>query len=260
MRNQNTRTVGLWKDQSGSALMVVLLILLMVTALGTAQMAEALLESRITSNDLSYRQALVAAHSVLNLAVDGLARLGGGARTNAAWTWNSILTGPDGVMESCLLSGFSRLDPVRLFDASASPLGSICNTCGDDGTLQDWITGSWVVGRSGIQIWSVAGGGTRYAQTPEAQSCTGSQSSARSELIAHAWVKVSDNAEPDGNKGVDTDSVTILRVIAAAANLPGDARIAGASSRRNSVATLEAWLKRNSDGSLSVLSIREVTP
>jgi len=78
--------------------------------------------------------------------------------------------------------------------------------------------------------------------------------------VAHAWAKVSDNFEADGNSGSDSDGLVILRVTAAALNLPSDGAATGGTPWRNAVVTLEAWLKRREDGSLAVISLREVTP
>jgi hypothetical protein len=180
------------------------------------------------------------------------------ARENPSWNWNSYLAGPDGIMAPCSLVGEARYNPISVSAAIQCRFGELCNNCWDDGVLQDLIAGRVLIGPLGLSLRKANDGSARPFLPPNPGSCSPWSDAHLSPAIAHVWLKISDNNELDNNPAVDTDSVVILRILAAAKNLPFDGpSLTG--KQRNSVARLEAWLRRNADGSLTVLSVRQVT-
>lgn len=235
------------QSERGFGIVMVLLILLLVSALTTAQMADTLLESRITSNEMSYQLALSSAHSVFHMALESLLTV---SRTNLDWSWDPILKGQDGNPDPCLTVVENRLNPIDLGAAGRVPAGSLLNACGDDGTLYDWISGGKIIGSGGVRI---VGDGNQTDFLPASASSPPGEPGLR----AWAWIKFSDNDEPDRDVSRDTDSIVILRVVAVAPNLPGGA---GSPARMNAVAIVEVWLKHGNLGPVELLSVREVSP
>jgi hypothetical protein len=223
--------------QSGMALLLALWLLVLGTLIGCTWYMECLYASRLSGNRCSRQVALDMAHTGLALTIAYFTAI---MEANREWPLNRIFAGADGILGPCRPSLASNQNPVDPSMAWITPLSRLTNACGDDGTVDNiGANGISVFRRHGVMEYCLSGSGSEGVR------------------IGHIWVKISDNPEPDNDPAVDQDSLMILRVIAAAANTTDVHE--NEESVRNAIVAMEAWLQRETDGTIIVLSSREVT-
>ncbi len=235
---KNSLTISCQADrQSGMALMIALWLLAIGTLMGCTWYMECLFAARMSDNRSSRQMAFAMAHTGISIATSLITAV---MAANPQLLPGSLFTGADGILGPCFPAPASIHDPVDPSMAWITPLGQLANACGDDGTVIP-------VGAGGIDVFRNHG---------ILEYCLSAPCSEGSR-IGHIWVKISDNPESDNDAATDQDSIMILRAIAAAEN--GTDVIRRDESVRNSIVVLEAWLRRETDGMITILSLRELT-
>ena len=220
-------------DETGSALLLALVALVLLSLLGFFMSLSATTGVQISDNYESQVQATYASLAGLNHAralLRGLA-------------FADLLKGPDGAFDtsSSYMSrarGFDFRNPVPLLTALTL---AIVDPSADLAGISDdgWINTGFYGGVSGVALIP----GTGILQTAPSPSGAGTIPTSR------YFVKVSDNngeaseiaGDGSDNPFVDGDGIVIVRSLGVAQTIPD---ITGWTLRRNSVAVFEARFKR----------------
>jgi hypothetical protein len=250
MKGEPSQSGTLLASDRGSSLLAAILVVLLATALSSTFLADTLAEARISIMTLENESTLRTALSMLRLAVE---ELKAAVRCANATSWNFILPGPDGAFASCR----ADLNPVRPEDALRSVPGTLCATCGDDGSLPQPSTGMPAVGPAGLMILQSTTKTQRLILMPEAHPC-GSGVAAFDAADYQAWFKVSDNPETDGDPARDQDGMAILRIVVAHRSRPVATGRAARLGPLNTVIVLEAWLRIVENARVRIVAIRQV--
>lgn len=236
--------------------------LILLSAMGLAMTYTGMTDVRINQNSETHNGALALAETGLNHAIEQMRYLFSSDIADNSFTF--ILRGPNNVTTDNGAGTISYRNPVSLSLARSLDVSNQLITGSEAGTVWDPSkSGSYrVIGQNGVK-WMLSPGpdgifGTAddktYFVNPGPDGLFGTNddltipknfaTSSKDAVIGRYFIKVINNPDDSGGPFTDTDAKVMIRCIASVTTLPGELGSGGNSNRRNSVAIVEAVIKR----------------